>query len=604
MRALKLQSLKSSGPGLASIIRQFMTAQAHDLVGSEVEDTVVEVTNRSAVKDFEEMPGPRGLPLIGNALKYSKYGPYSFEKILENRLTYMQKYGKIYKEKLGSMSMVNLFDPTDLATMYRLEGKYPSRGKIANLEVTYLKRNNKLIGFAFLDGPEWARQRSCIQQLMMHPAAAAKYLSWQMPVARDFADYLGGLREEDGLVPNLYENLFKYTMESIGAVCFGDRVGAFGGDTQDAQRLAGSIAETLFCFRSCMFNVPWYQYMRTPMYRRFERAANNMRKIMSKYVNAVEARTTGKRREKARHLSSTVGDSGGRGKGGGCPFSSGRLAADAGAAAEPEVDAAVAQDLMDEQALCVFEMLSSDPRVSDELAVNLVMALFRTGIDSTGNTLAFFLHNLALNPDKQEILYREIEQNLPADGVPTFDTIQNMTYLKACLKESFRLHYPVFGGSGRVMPEDTVFSGYRVPKGVFIFANLAAMSRMDEYFPRPLEYHPERWLRDDRADMTTNWPKDHAYLCLPFSHGLRACPGRRLAEQGLYMAVIAIVQKYRLRCVDKSSLLGMIHMPFTIPDRPLDIQFLPRSREQSTVDLLRTPLGVANLQRGQPSNSP
>lgn len=62
----------------------------------------------------------------------------------------MQKYGKIYKEKLGSMTMVNLFDPSDLATMFNLEGKYPSRGKIANLEVTYLKRNNKLIGFAFL----------------------------------------------------------------------------------------------------------------------------------------------------------------------------------------------------------------------------------------------------------------------------------------------------------------------------------------------------------------------------------------------------------------------------------------------------------------------
>jgi len=41
-----------------------------------------------------------------------------------------------------------------------------------------------------------------------------------------------------------------------------------------------------------------------------------------------------------------------------------------------------------------------------------------------------------------------------------------LVYLKACLRESFRLHYPVFGGSGRVMPEDTVFSGYRVPKGV------------------------------------------------------------------------------------------------------------------------------------------
>ena len=63
---------------------------------------------------------------------------------------------------------------------------------------------------------------------------------------------------------------------------------------------------------------------------------------------------------------------------------------------------------------------------------------------------------------------------------------------------------------------------------------------MEEYFPRPLEYHPERWLRDDRAQWYSSWPRDSAYLSLPFSHGLRACPGKRFAEQGLYTAVIAV----------------------------------------------------------------
>lgn len=38
---------------------------------------------------------------------------------------------------------------------------------------------------------------------------------------------------------------------------------------------------------------------------------------------------------------------------------------------------------------------------------------------------------------------------------------------------SFRLHFPVFGGSGRVMPHDVVFSGYNVPQGKhFLYYNL------------------------------------------------------------------------------------------------------------------------------------
>ncbi len=75
---------------------------------------------------------------------------------------------------------------------------------------------------------------------------------------------------------------------------------------------------------------------------------------------------------------------------------------------------------------------------------------------------------------------------------------------------------------------------------VFIFANMATMSRMEEYFPKPEEYHPERWLRDDRARLCTRWTEEAGFLSLPFGHGLRACPGKRFAEQGLHLAVISV----------------------------------------------------------------
>ena len=112
-----------------------------------------------------------------------------------------------------------------------------------------------------------------------------------------------------------------------------------------------------------------------------------------------------------------------------------------------------------------------------------------------------------------------------------------MQFLSCC----FRLHFPVFGGSGRVMSEDITLSGYNIPAGTFIFANMAAMSRMDDYFPEPTRYVPERWLRDDeRAHLQTTWTKDAGFLSLPFSHGQRACPGKRFAEQGLYLAVVSV----------------------------------------------------------------
>ena len=64
------------------------------------------------------------------------------------------------------------------------------------------------------DGEEWASQRSIIQKLMMHPSAAARYMHVQRPVTDDFIKYLYSKRDKDQIVPDLYNDLFRYTTES------------------------------------------------------------------------------------------------------------------------------------------------------------------------------------------------------------------------------------------------------------------------------------------------------------------------------------------------------------------------------------------------------
>ena len=50
------------------------------------------------------------------------------------------------------------------------------------------------------------------------------------------------------------------------------------------------------------------------------------------------------------------------------------------------------------------------------------------------------LYCLASNPDKQEKLYEEIMQLAPDKNSPiTYEVIQKASYLKACIKEGFRL---------------------------------------------------------------------------------------------------------------------------------------------------------------------
>lgn len=51
------------------------------------------------------------------------------------------------------------------------------------------------------------------------------------------------------------------------------------------------------------------------------------------------------------------------------------------------------------------------------------------------------------------------------------------------------------------------------------------MGQLEEFFPRPSEYIPERWIKGDPQES-----HHHPYTVLPFGHGTRMCIGRRLAE--------------------------------------------------------------------------
>ena len=76
-------------------------------------------------KPFQEIPGPKGWPLIGTSLDY-RNDKFTVFNVIQKRL---DQYGPIYREKVfpGMPERVIIVEPDDIATVFRSDSEWPNR---------------------------------------------------------------------------------------------------------------------------------------------------------------------------------------------------------------------------------------------------------------------------------------------------------------------------------------------------------------------------------------------------------------------------------------------------------------------------------------------
>ncbi|ELU08502.1 hypothetical protein CAPTEDRAFT_30137, partial [Capitella teleta] len=84
----------------------------------------------------------------------------------------------------------------------------------------------------------------------------------------------------------------------------------------------------------------------------------------------------------------------------------------------------------------------------------------------TSPTVASQLYCLATNPEVQDKVYEEV---LRVVGIKTKEItsghLEELSYLKSCIKEGFRF-FPIGTEISRIVPTDITIGGYQIPKGV------------------------------------------------------------------------------------------------------------------------------------------
>lgn len=139
--------------------------------------------------------------------------------------------------------------------------------------------------------------------------------------------------------------------------------------------------------------------------------------------------------------------------------------------------------------------------------------------------------------DKQEILRDEIRKILPDKSSSlTVENLENIPYLKACVKESIRI-YPAGSGTARRTDHDLEIDGYKIPKGVDFVINTEALMCDSKYFSEADKFLPERWLNDAPT---------HPFVYLPFGYGPRLCIGKKITDFILEIGLIEVLRNFKV----------------------------------------------------------
>jgi cytochrome P450 len=147
--------------------------------------------------------------------------------------------------------------------------------------------------------------------------------------------------------------------------------------------------------------------------------------------------------------------------------------------------------------------------------------LMTAGTDTSAIGLSGTLYYLLANPDALSKATKEVRSAFSSMDDLTYESLARQKYLDAALQEGLRLYPPVPTGPPRVTPvPGWTVCGYWIPGGVSVHAPHYATSRFPGYFTEPDDFHPERWLGDER------FRDDRLDAVQPFNVGPQNCLGQ------------------------------------------------------------------------------
>ncbi|KAI0340920.1 cytochrome P450 [Trametopsis cervina] len=199
------------------------------------------------------------------------------------------------------------------------------------------------------------------------------------------------------------------------------------------------------------------------------------------------------------------------------------------------------------------------------------------GSDTTFSLLETFFCVMAMFPDIQSKVQRELDEVIGHERLPSYEDRDSLPYVQATVLECVRWLPVLPLGVAHRLTEDDFYGGYFLPAGTVTMPNTWAMLHNPKDYPNPEKFYPDRFIQDGRINKAVRNPTNMA-----FGFGRRICPGRHLALDTAFLMIASVLHTFNvLPSVDEhGNAMDPTPQPTTgflsYPDR-LNVMLKPRS---------------------------
>ncbi|KAH7917591.1 cytochrome P450 [Leucogyrophana mollusca] len=177
----------------------------------------------------------------------------------------------------------------------------------------------------------------------------------------------------------------------------------------------------------------------------------------------------------------------------------------------------------------------------EQVMMEVAATVFIGGSETTSSTLYVFLLAMVLYPEVQERAHAEISAVVGNDRLPDFDDRSSLPYVEAICRETLRWQPVVPLSLPHATSSDDTYEGYFIPKGAVVIINTWGMTHDETRYPDAASFKPERHFNPDGQLKDEPIPVN-----LGFGLGRRICPGRHFADRSMWAAVVMVLASLRL----------------------------------------------------------